>query len=73
VLLVRESYESKPRSARTHARQIASAIVSGARDRSQDPHLRPLRDQQRRTMPLTKKRPVRKKPALARIGDKVAA
>lgn len=69
ALLVRYGYEGHADGARAEARLIASAIFHGARDRSRDPHLRPLRDQQRRSEPLHKKRPSRKK--VARVSPRV--
>jgi hypothetical protein len=62
-LLVRYGYEGHTGEAHAEASLIASAILHGARDRSRDPHLRTLRDQQRRSAPLHKKRPTRKKAA----------
>lgn len=63
ALLVRYGYEGNIASVHAEARLISSAILSGARDRSRDPHLRPLRDQQRRGAPLHEKRPARRKAA----------
>jgi hypothetical protein len=63
ALLVRYGYEGHAGKVRAEARLIASAILHGARDRSREPHLRTLRDQQRRSAPLHKKRPTRKKVA----------
>jgi hypothetical protein len=69
VWLVQYGYEGHPGAARAQARLIASAILQGARDRSHDPHLRTLQDQQRRSAPLHKKRPTRKK--VARVSPRV--
>lgn len=63
ALLVRYGYEGDASAARAQARLIASAILHGARDRSRDPLLRTLRDQQRRSVPLHTKRPTPKKVA----------
>jgi hypothetical protein len=67
-LLVRYGYAGQVSEARAEASLIASAILHGARDRSRDPLLRTLRDQQRRSAPLHKKRPTRKK--AARVSSK---
>lgn len=61
IALVRAIGDDTPSAVRTHARQIASVILGGARDRSRDAHQRPLRDQQARTEPLREKREPRKK------------
>jgi hypothetical protein len=73
ALLVRYGYEGHTDSARAEARLISSAILSGARDRSRDPHLRTLRDQQRRAAPLQRKRPARKKAAWVSLPVRKAA
>lgn len=72
-MLVRYGYEGQAREARAEASLIASAILHGARDRSRDPHLRTLRDQQRRSAPLHKKRPTRKKAARVSTKSRKAA
>jgi hypothetical protein len=61
IALVRAVGDDTPSAIRVHARQIASVILGGARDRSRDAHQRPLRDQQARTEPLRAKREPRKK------------
>jgi len=53
--LLREQYANDPAASQS-ARQIAQAVVDGARDRSLDRHLRPVIDQQRRTEPLNELR-----------------
>ena len=62
-MIVQYGYEGRTGEIRAQARLIASAILQGARDRSREPHLRTLRDQQRRSAPLHKKRPTREKVA----------
>jgi hypothetical protein len=77
VDLVRAGYEVCPGDAMDAATLTARAILRGARDRSRDPHLRPLFDHQRRTQPLSSPRPARNrsKPAskskrkVAGVGD----
>jgi len=62
IALVRSGYLGEPAAARAAATRVATGILRGARDRSRDPHIRPVLDQQQRTEPLTR---VRKRPARA--------
>lgn len=55
-MLVRAAFDGDRGSVRRAASAIAVAILHGARDRSREPPLRTLHDQQRRTCSLTKPR-----------------
>ena len=59
VNLVVAGFEADRVAVRRASRAIALAILRGARDRSRDPRLRSLHDQQRRIDPLTNPRPSR--------------
>lgn len=65
-MLVRSAYCDEPAAARAAARRVATGILRGARDRSRDPHIRPLLDQQLRTEPMIG---VRKRPKRAKMGS----
>ena len=66
VVLVRSAYCDDPAAARAAAGRVAAGILRGARDRSRDPHIRPLLDQQLRTEPMTD---VRKRIKRAELGS----
>jgi hypothetical protein len=51
----------------------AQAILRGARDRSRDPHLRPLFDHQRWTQPISSPRAARNRSRLASKGKRELA
>jgi hypothetical protein len=59
VALVASTYDGDRLAARRAARQLADAILDGARDRGTGPLVRSLVDQQRRTEPLRAMRPRR--------------
>jgi hypothetical protein len=63
LTLVRAGHEGDGFRARKASIDIATDILRCSRDRSRDPHQRPLVDQQRRTEPLTRVRRRRRKAA----------
>lgn len=56
LTLVRAGHEGDGSLVHVASVDIATDILRCSRDRSRDPHRRPLHDQQRRTQPLTKTR-----------------
>lgn len=56
IRLVRAGHEGERGRMRTASIEIATDILRFARDRSRDPHLRPLLDLQRRTESMSKPR-----------------
>jgi hypothetical protein len=63
--LVQQQWHGERVAAARSAQRIAHAVLDGARDRSRDPHVRPLQDQQQRTDALhhVRKRPRPRKKA----------
>lgn len=73
MLLVRAGYEQDYASIRRQSVSIASAILTGARDRARQAPLRTLLDQQRRSEPLSRKRSPHELPVSLPRSHKVAA